>query len=84
MINFSICKKCVHCSKLTRGRTEKNGDLTVRPHVQCGVGQEPAYLMLDDDTPQGCKYALQHTLSTQNLSPALALSLSGRKADFDE
>jgi len=78
MINFSICKKCQHCDVFSRGRTEKqSGELLVRPHVECGAGEDSEYLMLNDNPPSACQFKMEHTLSTQTIPRAVANNLSG-------
>jgi len=84
MINFSICEKCQYCEIFSRGRTEKRtGELLVRPHVECGAEGDSEYLMLDDSPPSVCRFKMEHTLSTQTITRAVANNLSGPKiGDF--
>jgi len=77
MVNFNICKKCQHCSHFSKGEFDDDGDISVRPHIRCGINSEPAYMMMDDSVPDDCPFEMHHTLSTQMIPDFIALNLSG-------
>ena len=74
MIDLKLCKKCAECTYVPQ---VEMGSFVVRPCIICGLTGEG--LMMCDDPPDNCPYAMEHALVTQDMPIEFARSLSGRR-----
>jgi hypothetical protein len=69
MIDFTVCRKCEHCT------WDSGEELGVKPSVMCGLTGDT--LLMNSDVPEGCKFSLEHKLTTQDVPVGFANYMSG-------
>jgi len=79
VLDLRLCQKCPQ-GEFDDTEYDDTGEICHFPSVTCQKAFG-AVLLMDDEHPEGCLYALEHLLSTQNIPESHARRMSGRQED---